>query len=228
MKVNLKLLAAQLVVMPAIYGLVLFLAAGTAAWPAGWIYLILFFGSTSAMSLWLLKNNPGLLIERMTGIGKPDQKAWDKAFYVLMGALYLAWLALMGLDAVRFHWAHLPVWLQAAGALVLLCSFHVFFLTFRENPYLSPAVRVQAERGQTVISSGLYRHVRHPMYAAIILYTLGSSLLLGSSYGLLFGLVMATGLARRAVLEERALSGELPGYDAYMARVKYRFIPHVW
>ncbi len=112
--------------------------------------------------------------------------------------------------------------------MVLLFSFYIFFLTFRENSYLSPVVRLQEERGQTVISTGPYHYVRHPMYAGIVAFAVGTPLLLGSWYGILFGLILVVLIARRAVLEERTLREELPGYAAYMARVRYRLIPHVW
>ena len=226
--VNLALLAAEIVGMFVVFAAVLFLAAGTVAWPAGWIYLALFFGFAVALSLWLLRYNPALLTERMTGIGKSDQKAWDKALFALLQALFLAWLVLMPLDAVRFHWSRMPAWLQVVGAAALLCSFYLFYLTFRENSYLSPAVRVQTERGQTVVSTGLYHYVRHPMYATAIIFIAGTTLLLGSWYGLLLGLLLLALIARRAVLEERTLREELPDYAAYMTRVRYRLIPHIW
>ena len=166
-------------------------------------------------------------MERMTGIGKPNQPIWDKVFFVAVELFFLAWLVLMPLDAVRFRWSQMPGWLQVVGAVLLLCSLYLFFLTFRENPYLSPAVRIQPERGQTVISTGPYRYVRHPMYAGVIPFVVGTTFLLGSWYGLL-GLIIVVGIAFRAVREERVLRLELPGYEAYMARVKYRLIPYVW
>ena len=210
-----------------VFGLALFLAAGTVAWFSGWAFLILFLGFTVAVTQWLLRHNPGLLQERMTGIGKPNQPLWDKVFFVAVEVFFLAWLVLMPLDAVRFHWSKIPVWLHVVGAVLLLCSFYLFSLTFRENPYLSPAVRVQPERGQTVISTGPYRYVRHPLYAGVIPLVVGTTFLLGSWYGLL-GVILVGGIAFRAVREERVLRKELPGYDAYMARVKYRLIPYVW
>jgi protein-S-isoprenylcysteine O-methyltransferase Ste14 len=109
-----------------------------------------------------------------------------------------------------------------------VASFLLISLTFRENAFLSPTVRIQEERGQTTISTGPYHYVRHPMYAGGLLLFLGTSLLLGSWYGLLLILIMIPGLVVRAVLEERVLLKELPGYDAYMAQVKYRLIPNVW
>jgi protein-S-isoprenylcysteine O-methyltransferase Ste14 len=228
MKTNLIMLTAQIAGMALVFALALFLAAGTVAWPAGWAFLVLFFGFTVALSLWLLRHDPGLLTERMTGIGKPDQKTWDKVFFVVAEMLFLAWLIVMPLDAVRLHWSHVPTWLQAVGVLLMLGSFYLFFLTFRENAYLSPAVRVQTEREQTVVSTGPYHYVRHPMYATALIMMVGTTFLLGSWVGLLPVLVLAVAIALRAVREERTLRAELPGYDAYMAQVKYRLIPYVW
>ncbi len=120
------------------------------------------------MTVWLFKNDPSLLRERMTGLGKPDQTTWDKVFMISISIVFIAWLVLMPLDAVRFQWTHMPIWLQPCGAIILMVSFYLFYLVYRENPYLSPAIRIQKERDQKVISSGLYRDVRHPMYAASV------------------------------------------------------------
>jgi protein-S-isoprenylcysteine O-methyltransferase Ste14 len=209
-----------------VIALALFVSAGTGAWLAAWVYLALFALFSVALTRWLLRYNPGLLEER---IGfKTNQKFWDKIFIVVLNALFLGWLVLMPLDAVRFHWSRMPAWLQAAGAIVLLLSFYLFFLTFRENPYLSGAVRIQDDRGQRVVSTGPYRYVRHPMYTGGFLFFLGTALLLGSWYGALFVLVFVCMIAVRAIFEERMLREQLEGYDAYMARVKCRFIPYVW
>ncbi len=228
MSVNLKMLTAQITGMFVVFALALFLPAGTIAWAAGWTFLVLFFGFTVALSYWLLQHNPALLTERMTGIGKADQKTWDKVFFALANVLFLAWLILMPLDAVRFRWSQMPSWLQVIGALLLLGSFYLFFLTFRENAYLSPAVRLQTEREQKVISTGLYHYVRHPMYATATIFLIGTTLLLGSWYGLGVALLLVIAIAFRAVQEERTLRAELAGYDEYMDQVKYRLMPYVW
>ncbi len=212
----------QLLMFP----LALFLAAGTVAWPAGWIFLILLYSFVVTTVRLLSKHNPGLLEERMS-VFKPNQKGWDKMFLLLFTACF-AWLVLMPLDAVRFHWSQIPVWLQVVGAIVLVGSFALIYQTFRENAYLTPTVRIQKERGQTVVSTGLYRYVRHPMYTGFFLFFVGMALLLGSVFGFLFSLVLIGLFVRRAVLEERLLREELPGYAAYMAQVSYRFIPYIW
>jgi len=115
-----------------------------------------------------------------------------------------------------------------AGGAIVLFSFYIFYRTFRENTFLSPLVRIQGERGQTVISSGPYHYVRHPMYAATTVFILGAPLLLGAWLGLLPGLLFVLVLARRAVLEEATLRRELPGYAAYKDEVKYRLVPFIW
>jgi len=208
-----------------VMALALFLPAGTGAWFAGWVYLALFSVCGAAMTIWLLRHDPGLLEERM---GFRPRQAWDKMFLAALCIVFLVWLVLMPLDAVRFHWSRMAAWLQVVGAIVLLCSYYIFYLTYRENPYLSGVVRIQEDRGQTVVSTGPYHHVRHPMYAGGFLYFLGTALLLGSWYGVLFEPIFVGMIAVRAVLEERMLREQLEGYDAYMAQVKHRFIPHVW
>jgi protein-S-isoprenylcysteine O-methyltransferase Ste14 len=227
MHVNVRQQVGQFVGFFAAFALALFLPAGTMAWLAGWTFLVLFFSFFLAVNLWLLRHNPGLLKERMR-FGTSDQQGWDKVLFPLINLFAFVWLIFMSLDAVRFHWSPVPLWLQLVGAIVLLCSFFLLFLTFRENSYLSTVIRIQEDRGQTVVSTGPYRHVRHPMYAGILVFVVGTPLLLDSWYGVLVGLILLVVLARRAMLEERALREELPGYAAYMAQVKYRLIPYIW
>ena len=227
MTINLKLLVGQIVFLFLVFALALFLPAGTFSWPAGWIFLVLFFSFVCAITFWLFHYNPGLLKERMA-VSRSDQKSWDKALFALIQIVFLAWLILMPLDAVRWRWLPLPAWLQVVGAILLMSSFPLFFLTFRENSFLSPMVRIQQERGQTVISTGPYHYVRHPMYAAALLFLLGTALLLGSGIGLLWCLILIGMIAWRAIQEERTLLKELAGYDTYMAQVKYHLIPYIW
>lgn len=228
MGVKIEQLAIRTIGTAVVFSVALFLPAGTLNWPAAWAFLALFFTFSIALSVWLLRFNPELLAERLTGIGKPDQKTWDKVLLAITAVAFFAWLAVMGLDAVRFGWSHVPAWLHGLGTLLLLISFYIFYLTFRENPYLSPAVRIQSDRGQKVVSTGPYLWVRHPMYAGFVIFAFGTALMLGSMYGLLGALVLIGIVARRAVLEECVLRDELKGYGDYMTQVKYRLIPHVW
>jgi protein-S-isoprenylcysteine O-methyltransferase Ste14 len=227
MQVNVKQQVGEFIVFFVAFALALFLPAGTVAWLAGWIFFVLFFGFYLAVTVWLFRHNPGLMQERLH-LGTSDQKGWDKLLFPLLLVFPFAWMIFMSLDGARFHWSPLPTWLQVVGAAILLCSFYLMFIAFRENSYASPVVRIQEDRGQTVISTGPYHYVRHPMYSGIVIFAIGTPLLLGAWYGVLGGLIFVAILARRAVLEERTLREELPGYADYMAQVKYRFIPYIW
>ena len=230
-RVNLPLLIGEVAFLAFMFGLILFGAAGTLRWPAAWLYLLCFFAPTTVIVVWLYRHDPGLLTERMTAQAKGTrggEKRWDLVFQAVANLLFIGWFALMGLDAVRFGWSNVPTWLQAVGALLVVGSFWLFFAVFRANSFLSPVVRVQGERGQTVVDTGPYAVVRHPMYAAVIPFALGTSLLLGSWWGLVPALALLLVMAWRAVQEERTLRAELPGYAEYAARVRYRLIPGVW
>jgi protein-S-isoprenylcysteine O-methyltransferase Ste14 len=122
----------------------------------------------------------------------------------------------------------MPPWLNFAGGALVIAGFLGTLRVFRENSFAAPVVRVQSERAQHVIDTGPYALVRHPMYAAAMVYLIGVPLLLGSWCGLLAVPLFLVGLAPRAVLEERLLKRDLPGYTDYMTRVRYRLIPGIW
>ena len=212
----------------AIMLVLLFVPAGTLAWPAGWILLIEFSIASALITRWLLRHNPALLEERMTPLIQRDQKPWDKVLMTAFLLLWCAWLVVMSLDAARFGWSHVSLWLQAFGAIAIAVGMYITFLTMRANTFASPVVKIQAARGHRVVSDGPYAIVRHPMYGGSLLLVAGIPLLLGSWWGLAMALVIVLLLAVRAVMEERTLMAELPGYTDYAARVRYRIIPGVW
>ena len=218
----------QSVLWHAFLAVLLFVPAGTLAWPEGWIFLILMALCGTAVSLWLARHDPALLAERMAPPIQRGQKTWDKVLLTGVIVLSIVWLGFMPLDAVRFAWSHVPLWLQAIGAASIVVCFWIWFLTFRENSFAAPVVKIQKERAQHVVSTGPYGLVRHPMYGGAILYFLGIPLLLGSWYGLAFAPVFIVVFAVRAVMEEHVLQAELTGYGDYAAHVRYRLIPLVW
>jgi protein-S-isoprenylcysteine O-methyltransferase Ste14 len=212
----------------AVFAALLFVCAGTLRWPAGWAFMALFFGFAIAIVLWLARKEPELLQERMSSPMQSGQPLWDKVFVVAVMVLFVAWLILMPLDAVRFGYSEVPDWLQILGGLGVVLSFYIMFLTFRENAYLALVVKVQQEKGQSVVSTGPYRYVRHPMYASMLLFFPGSALLLGSWWGLMLCTVLLGLLVWRIPLEERMLENGLAGYDEYARKVRYRLVPRVW
>jgi len=208
--------------------LLLFLPAGTFAWPQAWIFLIVFNGCNQAIGVWLLRTDPELLKARMKSPVGGDQKPRDRA---IMGAILLVfavWLVFIALDAQRFGWSHVPLWGQVVGALLILAAFWGWVGVLRANSFAAVTIGVQQERGQTVISTGPYAYIRHPMYGWCLALMIGMPLMLGSLWGLAGMLVAVPLLAARALGEETVLFEGLPGYGDYAARVRYRLVPGIW
>jgi len=218
----------QIVLMLLVFAAILFGAAGTGDWPTGWAFLGLFAVLTLAISLWLAGVDPGLLAERMKSPVQKGQKPWDRLFLLVVAVGYFAWLALMAWDARRMAWSHIPVGVQVAGALLIVASFLGIAWVYRTNSFAAPVIRIQAERRQTVVSSGPYAVVRHPMYAFALLQFVGGPLMLGSWWGLAGVAPIVLALAARTLGEERMLRAELPGYEDYARRVRWRYAPGIW
>ncbi len=208
--------------------ILLFLAAGTFAWPGAWVFLVLMILLSFTLGIDLARRDPGLLRERMGSPVQRDQPAADKVLLMVLLLVIFAWLVVMGLDAKRFAWSSVPTLVQVLGALITLWSIWFCYRTMRENSFAAPVVKLQRERGQTVISSGPYAFVRHPMYFGAAFYFIGAALLLGSWWGVIFAFVLIGLLCVRIPIEEKALRAGLDGYDEYAGRVRYRLIPHVW
>ena len=206
----------------------LFVPAGAIRWPGAWVFLFEMGGCGLATELWLARHDPELLAERRSPLVRREQAGWDKILMRIVPVLWLGWLPLMALDAMRFRTSYVPVWLRGVGAVAFGASFFIVYLAYRTNSYASPVVRIQRERGQKVQTTGPYRFVRHPIYASGILSYLGIPLLLGSWYGLAMAPIMSVLLAIRAVMEERLLGAQLDGYAEYTVRVRYRLIPMIW
>jgi protein-S-isoprenylcysteine O-methyltransferase Ste14 len=205
----------------------LLVPAGTLDWPAAWGFLAEMGVLSLALGLWLARHDPALLAERLGSPFQRTQKTWDKIFVAVLMVLYFGWLVLIGLDA-RWGISRVPLWLQALGALGVALSTYVTFLTFRENSYAAPVVKIQRERGHRVVSTGPYAYVRHPMYAGGLLTFVGMPLQLGSWLGLAAVALLVPLLAFRMVMEERTLATELDGYRDYAKRVRWRLVPRIW
>ena len=123
MDIDMKVVVAKVVGLFVVFALALFLSADTITWFAGLIFLVLFFSFVVALSLWLIRHNPGLMKERVDGLRAADRKTWDKVFLMFMNFFFFAWLILMPLDAVRFQWSRMPAWLQVVGAVICCARF---------------------------------------------------------------------------------------------------------
>jgi protein-S-isoprenylcysteine O-methyltransferase Ste14 len=206
----------------------LFIPAGTITWPGAWAYLAIIAGVGSAAGLWFARHDPGLLRQRLSSPIQAGQPAWDKAIMSVFMLLYMGSFVVAALDAVRWRTTVMPVWAEVTGGVCILASYAIILRVLAENTFAAPVVRIQEERGQRIVTTGPYAIVRHPMYGGAILFLLGTPLLLGSSYGLVFVPAQLILLAIRAVFEERTLAERFPEYAAYAAKVRYRFAPFVW
>lgn len=206
-----------------------FLVAGNWYWTEAWIYAVSFFIFSLATVIYLYFKDPALLNERFGSPIQKEQKSWDKFLLMTFLVGTIVWFILIPLDAGRFHWSpEFPLWVKVIGAILYISNFPVIFAAFRENSFAAPVVKMQKERGQKVISTGIYSIIRHPMYLGGTLLMLGAPLLLGSVYGLLLGILLTITLYFRTFGEEKMLIQELEGYPEYMKKVRWRIIPYVF
>ena len=205
------------------------LLAGNWLWLEGWIFALWMVAMILSIYLYLYFKDPALLAERSKRSGSDNQKGWDK--YLLTGIYLIAmlWLVIMPLDAQRFGWSPaLSVWLKVLGGVALIPALYLIFRATADNTFLSTQVRIQTDRKQHVISTGVYGFVRHPLYLGCVLLMFGAPLLLGSIIGLIISVIAAVVLVGRIIGEEKMLVNELEGYDDYKKKVTYRLIPLIW
>jgi protein-S-isoprenylcysteine O-methyltransferase Ste14 len=218
----------QMALLIAAMGALLFVPTGDWGWVEAWAFLAMIAINAAAMCAWLARRDPGLLEARLSGPTSEDQAPWDKLFMLVLMGAFMAWLAVMGLDARRFSWSHVPGRVEILGAVLTQICFLLVWPVFAANSFPAPQVRLQAERSQAVVSRGPYRVVRHPMYAAAIFFFIGVPLQLGSWVGLACAPLFIVALGVRAIGEERMLMRQLDGYEAYANRVRFRFVPGLW
>ena len=212
-----------------IFPVILFFLAGDWRWTEGWVYSVIFLLMSFGTLFYLYFHDPELLKERFGSPIQQTQKPWDKVLLLLFFVEFIVWFGIMPLDGRRYAWSPpFPFWLRALGALLQILATYLVFEALRENTFAAPVVKMQKERGQKVISTGLYAIVRHPMYAGATLLFISAPLLLGSIAGLALGLVLILTIGARSVGEEAMLKEELEGYRDYMRKVKWRMIPYVF
>ena len=206
----------------ALVGLLIFLPAGTLQYANGWLLMGLLFVPMLIAGFVMLAKSPDFLKKRLDA---KEKQAAQKGVLGLAGLMFVAGFVVAGLD-FRFSWSCVPSWVVIAAAVLFLVAYGLYAEVMRENAYLSRTVKV--EEGQTVVDTGLYGIVRHPMYSATILLFLMIPLLLGSWYALVVFAFYPVIIVIRLKDEENLLTRELPGYAEYKEKVKYRLIPFVW
>jgi len=209
--------------------MILFIAAGRLNWVWAWVYvgIVVFFTLVSRIAV--MRTNPDLLAERAQSLDREDVRGWDRLilfFLLLVGPL--AMMIVAGLDE-RFGWSpQIPLTPRLVALAIIVLGYTVGTWAMAVNRYYSAVVRIQKDRGQTVITDGPYRFVRHPSYATGIVSSLMIPILLGSLWALIPTILVALGTIIRTALEDRTLLEELDGYKEYAQRVRYRLLPGIW
>jgi protein-S-isoprenylcysteine O-methyltransferase Ste14 len=199
-----------------------FIPAGTFTYWQAWVYMAILFVPMLFVLYYLLKNDPGLLVRRMR---MREKEAQQRLIIKLSLIPFLLAFLLPGFDK-RYGWSMAPAPVVVMADVLVLLGYGLVFLVFRENRYTSRVIEV--EQGQTVISSGPYAVVRHPMYSGSILMYLFSALALGSYWAMIPALLIVPVIVARILNEESVLVRDLPGYPEYMQKTRFRLMPGVW
>jgi protein-S-isoprenylcysteine O-methyltransferase Ste14 len=208
-------------------GAVLFGTAGTFHWPEAWVYIVIQFGWSAGLTVWLWSYDPELLKDRLK-FAKKSAKGWDKVITFASMPFYILYLVIPGLDAVRYQWSDVPLGVKVVCFGLVIASFIWIVWIMKENTFLSRFVEIQEERGHKVITTGPYRFVRHPMYIGSTILLLALPVALGSLYALIPAAFCIIFMFVRTYLEDKTLHKELEGYVEYAQRTKYRLLPGVW
>ncbi|MFX0059547.1 MAG: methyltransferase family protein [Candidatus Hodarchaeota archaeon] len=223
-KISKSILIILVVLVTAFLGLGLFLPFGSFLWLEAWIYLGIFFTFFTTYILYFSKHDPEMLQRR----AKPQFKEkWDKVVMVFMGFGFFPTFIIPGFEK-KYSWSNLPFLIEIIGFIGLSLGLIIIFLVMKENTFLSKAIEIQKDRGHTVITTGPYRIVRHPMYLGFILFIVFYCLALGSLYSLIPTALGIVGIVIRTILEDRMLHEELDGYKEYAQRTKKKLIPLIW
>ena len=208
-----------------VMALLLFVPAATLRYWQAWVYLSIFFGASAFTTLFLMRTDPALLERRMSG-GPTAEKRPIQRFIMLWTSLgFIALLVVPALDH-RFAWSTVPLAGVLAGDALVAIGFYLISRVYRENSFTSATIEIASD--QTVISTGPYAIVRHPMYASASLYLVGTPLALGSYWGLVPFAAMLPFLIWRLLDEEKFLAANLRGYTEYQKDVRYRLVPRIW
>ncbi len=212
-----------------IFGGLLFLPTGTLNWWRAWVFLGVVAVSVIATMFIAFRENEELWNERLKPPIQQGQPLVDKIIISLFVLAFFALVAAIPLDVFRFHLLSKPGAIASGlGLLLFIAGWWMIAFSFKENTFAAPVVKHQAERHQTVVDTGVYRIVRHPMYAGAVLLMIGMPLWLESYGAALFAIVPIIILVVRIVFEEKFLKQELSGYDAYTKRVRYKLLPYIW
>jgi protein-S-isoprenylcysteine O-methyltransferase Ste14 len=211
--------------LTAVMAVLILIPAGTLRYWQAWLYLTVFFLASMLITLYLMKNDPALLERRMRGGPTAEVRRSQRVIMLFLSIGFIGLIVLPAFDR-RFGWSAMPDAVAIAGDVLTAIGFFLIALVYRENTFTSATIQVTKD--QTVISTGPYAIVRHPMYFGALFYLVGTPLALGSYWGLLVFVAIVPFLIWRIFDEEHTLAQELPGYTEYQRRVRHRLIPMIW
>lgn len=206
-------------------GVALFLPAYTLHYLQAWIYMAVFFGGVSIITVYIFIYDKRLLQSRLKVGSMAEPRKAQKVIQGIASLGFIGMYIISGFD-YRYQWSGVPQWLWVSSDVLLLVAMLLLFLIFRKNSYLSATIEIQG--GQQLVTDGPYAVVRHPMYSAALLLFLFGPLALGSFWAITTLPLMLLVLMFRCLDEEKVLISELQGYEAYCRKVRYRLIPFVW
>ncbi len=212
---------------PALWIVSLFAGAGRLDWPRGWISVAVYVIGMGALGLIVHRFNPGLLQQRAKWRRK-DTKRFDKVFLAILLPVSLLQPAVAGMDVVRFRSSSMPPAVLYPGVALFGLALALIAWTLVVNRHAETSVRIQTDRGHSVVDSGPYRFVRHPMYVGAIIMNVGTPLLWGSLWAMAVGGFLIALFVWRTALEDRTLRRELAGYEDYAGRTRHRLVPGLW
>jgi protein-S-isoprenylcysteine O-methyltransferase Ste14 len=224
MRTALKLVASSIIGL-VVLGFILFYPAGSFDYWQAWVFIATFTIATIVPSLYLARTNPAALQRRMHSGPLAEGRTVQK--FIIIGLVFglVAMMALSAFDH-RFGWSSVPAVACVIGDVLVVAGLTLGVLVVIQNSYAAATVRV--EEGQKLASRGLYKLVRHPMYAGSLILMVGIPLALGSYWGLIVLILGLLVLVFRIRDEEKMLNQELAGYSEYAQRVRYRLMPYVW
>ncbi len=217
--------AVSLLLMPT----VLFGTAGRVTWLFGWLFVCVTVALTVSVRVLSLRWHPDLIAERDNAITHAEAKQWDRLLVAVLGGLCpLALWIIAGLSQRFALPSGLPTLIQWLAIPVIVSSGALSAWAMLTNRFFSSLVRIQRDRGHTVVSTGPYAFVRHPGYAGMVLFNLGSPLVLGAVWAMIPALIVLAVLVLRTAMEDATLHRELDGYADYARRVRHRLVPGLW
>ena len=205
-----------------LFGALIFAPAGTLNWMNGWLMMGILFIPMLVMGIVMFCSAPELLTKRLKN---KEERTTQKGVVALSGLLFIASFLVAAFN-YRYHWHTIPSIVPYIASIIFLIGYALYAEVMRENAWLSRTIEVQ--ENQSVVSTGLYGIVRHPMYMATVLMYLAMPLVLGSLIAFGIMLLYIPIIIRRINDEEQLLNAQLQGYTEYCSQVRWRLIPYIY